>query len=92
MWIEIIEIRSFPGSRNLLELHMQNFQDVIQKKHQNQSIKVFTKANLNTDFVILIHNESIDYKSEGSKLGLQMASALKEFGMINHAVWLEFQS
>jgi len=92
MWIEIIEIRSFPGSCNLLELHIKSFREVIQKKHPNQSIKVFSKANLNTDFVILIHNESIDYKSEGSKLGLQMASALKEFGMINHAVWLEFQS
>jgi len=92
MWIEIIEIRSFPGSRNLLELHMQNFLEVIQKKHQNQSIKVFSKSNLNTDSVILIHNESIDYKPEGSKLGLQMASSLKEFGMINHAVWIEFQS
>lgn len=92
MWIEIIEIRSFPGSRNSLELHMQNFLEIIQKKHQKQSIKVFSKANLNTDSVILIHNESIDYKSEGSTLGLQMASALKEFGMINHSVLLEFKS
>jgi len=28
-------------------------------------------------------------ENNGSRLGLRLASALKEFGLVNHSVWVE---
>ena len=51
------------------------------------SLQVFRHEKLDSDIcIILLHNSK--YKKAGeSVLGLHLATALKEVGLVNHAVW-----
>lgn len=51
--------------------------------------KTFCHASLNSDLSIHLHWESERPEWNGSPLGLHLARALKEFGLIDHSVWVE---
>jgi len=91
-WIEIIEIRSSYHSQKMIELKLKGLIEEIQKESSKQSIRIFSKVLLETDYVIMIQNDSkiIDHKR--SQLGLRLSSALKEYGMIYHSIWNEIHS
>ena len=89
--LEIIELRSADSNREELMQRFNKLVIEVDKEAENTSIKIYNRVNINIDFSIhLLHNsEKIDYN--GSQLGLSLASELKDFGLINHAVWLEYK-
>ena len=51
-------------------------------------MKIYCNANIDSDLSIhLLHNS--DNANNKSPLSLQLVSALKEFGLVNHSVWVE---
>jgi hypothetical protein len=44
---------------------------------------------IDTDFSIHLFHDSKKVEKSGSPLGLRLASALKEFGLVNHSIWIE---
>ncbi len=88
-WIEIIELQSVSGNQVLLETNLKNLINEIGQKIENQSIKIYNHISIETNFSIYICNESINADINGSSLGLRLASTLKEFGLVNHSVWIE---
>jgi hypothetical protein len=52
-------------------------------------IKIYRHAALETDLSVLLHWESERPEQNGSSLGLRLAQALKDFGLIDHSIWIE---
>jgi hypothetical protein len=86
-WLEVIQLRS-PGkdSRLLEELLLS-----IEKFSQSALVEMrtFHHAALESDWSIHLHWESDRPEQNGSSLGLRMAQALKEFGLVDHSIWIE---
>jgi hypothetical protein len=52
-------------------------------------MKTYDHAALETDLSIHLHWESGRFEQNGSALGLRLVQALKEFGWVDHSVWIE---
>ena len=88
-WLEIIELRSVHTKRALLETQLQKLIEDVKKEAEKQVIKTYNRVMIDADFSIHLFHDSANVKHDGSPLGLRLASALKEFGMVNHSVWIE---
>lgn len=88
-WLEIIELRSVGSNRKLLKRQLKALIDEAHKKAEQQAIKVYNHVAIDTDFSIHLLYDSVKADINGSPLGLQLVSTLKEFGLVNHSVWIE---
>ncbi len=90
--LEIIELRTAGGNGELLELQLQKLIRELGGETKKQAIKIYGCALINTDFSIHLFHDSKKAGNGGSPLGLYLTSALKEFGLVNHCIWIETQS
>lgn len=86
-WLEIIKLRSAGTDPCLLEELLL----LIDKFNQSGLVemKTFRHAFLESDWTIHLHWESERPEENGSSLGLRLAQAFKEFGLVDHSVWIE---
>ncbi|MCK4446085.1 MAG: hypothetical protein KAW56_03280 [Candidatus Marinimicrobia bacterium] len=84
-WLEIIELRFGGNNRERLESQLQTLID----EAKQQAIKVYSHVTVETDFSIHLRHDSKRADVSGSPLGLRLASVLKEYGLVNHSVWIE---
>ena len=54
-----------------------------------QTIKSYSRVMIDSDFSIHLFHDSKKVENNGSPLGLRLALALKEFGLVNHSIWIE---
>jgi len=87
--IEIIEIRTLHKTKERLEIELQRILSELKKESGKLNVKIFSRINLETDFVILIMNESDRITNGESQLGIRLNEALKDFGMVNYSKWHE---
>ena len=90
--LEIIELRSVNKNRELLKSQLPNLINEVDKEAKKQAIKVYSRVIVDTDFRIHLFHNSNKIDNSGSPLGLRLASALKEFGLVNHSIWIEMHS
>jgi hypothetical protein len=88
-WLEVVELRTAGSNRELLESQLQTLIDAIEKATPQQAIKSYRRVMISNDFSIHLYHESTKVENKGSQLGLRLASALKEFGLVNHSIWFE---
>jgi hypothetical protein len=88
-WLEIIELRSVGSNRELLESQLQKLINEADREIKGQAIMIYSRVMIDTDFSIHLFHDSKKVESSGSSLGLRLASALKEFGLVNHSIWIE---
>lgn len=88
-WLEIIELRSIDTNRDFLQAQLQKLIDDVGMEAREQVIKAYNRVMIDADFSIHLLHDSAKVENEGSPLGLHLVSALKEFGLINHTVWIE---
>ena len=91
-WLEIIELRSVESNRELLESQLQKLINEVDRETKKQAIKVYSRVIVDTDFRIHLFHNSNKIDNSGSPLVLRLASALKEFGLVNHSIWVEMHS
>jgi len=91
-WLEIIELRSTGGNKKMLESELKKLVIELNKETKMQAIKIYGREMIDTDFSIHLIHDSINTEHSGSPIGLRVSSALKEFGLVNHSVWIEMQS
>jgi hypothetical protein len=86
-WLEIIKLRSVGGSEGLLEKIALSAAEV----GQNGFIKIefFRHAFLETDLSLHLKWDSEEPEMNGSAPGLRLAQALKDFGLVDHSIWIE---
>ena len=88
-WLEIIQLRSVGSDRDSLESQLQELINEVGKETKKQAIKSYSRVMIDTDFSIHLFHDSKKVESGGSRLGLRLASALKDFGLVNHSIWIE---
>jgi chlorite dismutase len=91
-WLEVIELRSVESNRELLESQLQALMDDVDKEASKQTIKAYRRVMIETDVSFHLVHDSHHVEQNGSPLGLRLASSLKEFGLVNHRVWMEMQN
>jgi hypothetical protein len=91
-WLEIIELRTGGSNRDLLESRLQELISEMEMEEEQQAIKSYFHGIISTDLSVHLFHESEKVERGGSWLGLHLASALKEFGLVNHSVWIETQT
>jgi hypothetical protein len=91
-WIEVIELRTVNRDREFLESKLRKLMDHVEKKRKEQRITAYTRVLIDTDFSIHLFHDSKKVENSGSRLGLCLVNALKEFGLVNHRIWVEMHS
>ncbi len=88
-WSEVIMVRSTGSNAKLLAKTVQDLMDDVARNAGNDDIRVFHREKIETDIcIVLFHNEKKS-RTGGSPLGLRLAAALKELGLVYHTVWRE---
>jgi hypothetical protein len=90
--IEVIEIRSQHQTKHLLEAELQKLLTEANNVSGKMRIKIYSRLNLETDYVILILNEATTSEGEDREMGIRLNEALKDFGMVNYSKWQELTS
>jgi hypothetical protein len=91
-WLEIIELRSIGSNRKLFESQLETLINEVHTETKNQAFKFYSHAVLDTDFCIHLCHDSRKVENSGSRLGLRLVTALREFGLVNHSIWIEKHS
>ncbi len=63
----------------------------LKKQEENVIIRVYRHATVSTDLGIHLHLNAVEDDLQVKQLGLRLASALKEFGLVEHTIWVEEQ-
>ena len=87
-WLEIIELRFGGSDRKMLKSKLYKLLETV----ENSEIKVYSHVNVKTDFSIHLTHYSEKADRSGSPLGQHLVSTLKEFGLVNHNVWVKFDN
>jgi hypothetical protein len=90
--IEVIEIRTQHETKHRLEVELQKLLTEVNNVSGKMRIRIYSRLNLETDYVILILNEGTTSEGEDPKLGIRLNEALKDFGMVNYSKWQELTS
>ena len=88
-WIEIVGLRTVGRDK---EGAIKRLKQQIRQADRNErqvKIRIYHHATLETDLSIHLIWDSDKTSQSGSKLGLMLAEVFKEFGMVDHAVWIE---
>jgi len=88
-WLEIIELRSVSKHHALVEQDLADLAAGADQEVKPQVINVYRHLTVETDWSIHLHYQSEREDVCESPLGLRLAAALKEFGLVHHGVWVE---
>ena len=86
--LEIIELRSVKKNK-------QNILDFIDKLHSDQIsdrkivVKIYSHSSIETDYSIHLCYEKESDENLGTELGYKLTEDLKEFGLVNHNIWID---
>lgn len=53
------------------------------------SVRLYWRVNVENDVAIHLHLEESGPDNQASDLGVRLAAGLKEYGMVEHTVWVE---
>ena len=91
-WIEIITLRHFTTA---LDRFDNNLIPSLKAKCGNgglMDVRVFRHESIKTDLSIHFHWDSAKASSTGSNEAHHIIQLLKEYGLVNHSVWVEESS
>ena len=86
--LEKIELRSVKKNKHYIS-------DLIENLHCNQNtdrkiaIKIYSHSSIETDQSIHLYYEKESDENLGTKLGYKLTGDLKEFGLVNHNIWID---
>ncbi len=82
-------VRSAGGNGGLADATLKELMNSVAIEAEHEVIRVFRHEKLDSDIcIVLFHNEK-KTRTGGSLLGLNLAAALKEVGLVNHTIWSE---
>jgi hypothetical protein len=87
--LEIIELRSDGKNIKLIGPEIAELISKLNKGLDKPMVKFFINATVENDFSIHIQHDSKSLDTNGSPVGLQLISILKDFGLTHHSIWIE---
>jgi len=88
-WLEIIELRSVGNNLKIIEPELKQLIAQVNIKTEEREIIIYNRLAVSSDFSVHLFHDSKDADVNGSPLGLHLVSILKDFGLLNHSVWIE---
>ncbi len=88
-WVEIITLRSNGNAQESLIQELLNPGAKADGGDGLIAISVYRNAWLSTDLSIHLRWRSIKAEPKGSPMGLRLSETLREFGLVNHSIWVE---
>jgi hypothetical protein len=88
-YLEIIELRAAGKRSDLLTSQLQSINSLLEKEPSGHKIKIYTRELVDSDYSIMLFHDTKKTGTEGSRLGLQLASGLRSFGLVHHSIWNE---
>ena len=88
-WSEVIMVRSAGSNAEILAKTVQDLMADVARSAGNDDVRVFCRENLETDICIVLSHSGKKAQTGGSPLGLRIASAFKEIGLVHHTIWNE---
>ena len=86
--LEIIELRSVKKNKaQVLDLIEKLLTGEINKIDTN--IKIYTHNTIETDYSIHIYYKTNGNETFESKLGYELTSYLKDYGLVSHNIWID---
>jgi hypothetical protein len=88
-WLEVIQVRSVEKGSGLMEA----LRTPMAGEGQSGPVKIniYRHAGVETDWSVHLHWTSPLPERNGSALGLRLARAFQEFGLVHHSVWVEIR-
>ena len=85
--MEMIRIRAGESGAGLLK----EFAVPVSKLKQRglAEIRIYRHAALESDVSIHLYWETVDFKPNGSTVGLHLVRSLGDFGLIDHTTWIQ---
>lgn len=84
--VEIIRLRlSGSEPQDLIE----DIRRSIQSEPDLTSARIYRHATVSTDFSIHLRGRNGETNKKACELGTRLAAALRDFGMVEHSVWIE---
>ena len=87
-WLEVIKLRGAGTGEGLLEELLRSLVKSGQSR-ELVGIKTYRHAALENDLSVHLHWESDRPEQNGTELGLRLARAFKEFGLMDHSIWID---
>ena len=90
-WAEVIMMRAAGSRETVLAAALKELIREVPLKSGHTAIRVFRREKLDSDICIVLFHGSEKTETGGSPLGLRIAAALKEVGLVNHTIWNELE-
>jgi hypothetical protein len=90
-WAEVIMVRAADGKAKMLVAALQNLMNDVVEKAKHAPIRVFRREKLDSDICIVVLHSWKKTTNGASALGLHLAAALMEVGLVNHTIWSEIE-
>ena len=87
--LEIIHMRS--AGESLESLIDRISESIRAEGQQTNVVTIYRRDGLETDLAVHIHHLEVPGAEGPSRLGLQLASSLRVFGLVEHTVWEEMK-
>ena len=88
-WLEIIELRSSGRKQPHLKELFNKVVSEINALDKEVQASAFSRVTVEADTSIHIRHFTTPVNNSGSPLGQRLASALNEYGYVNHRIWSE---
>ena len=88
-WFETIDLRSIEDGSNAIKQAVKAPLMESDRKEGLKGLSLHRNAFVKTDIRIQLQWETEGRFPEKSDLGLRLASALQDFGRINHTLWIK---
>lgn len=91
-FLEIVELRTTPVEKDEVDQRINDWLVKQKLNAVNHGIRTYKRARVDTDLHIQIYHESDVIKADFSASGIELAEMLKQYGLVNHHIWIEMDS
>ena len=87
-WIEVIQIRASQNKTDLLLTTLVELIRKLREAHSDTIINLYRQQRLRTDYCLHLIHQSNETDPVKSGIGQILTATLREFGMVDHSVWV----
>ena len=91
-WIEVLELRSAPGSDFLNDIDLQALVTGLPEGCKPYWVLFFKHATVESDVCICLMFDTDIVCRQGSEAGLLLKEMLQTSGLVSHKIWIETAS
>ena len=82
-WLELIELRSASPAIDQIEQQLAG----LPGPNESPGVEFYRRTLIDGDFLLTICHRRGPVETYGSELGLRLAAALEQHGLVSHSVW-----